>query len=139
MKRACPRNEEGQGVDMLRLSGLSRHLLTTCGHIIPEAGLEPARGYPHWILNPKREPFNPLWHKDLRQEGQVACTPACTCEQEVTCRYRGGWHDITDAASVERNRFTCHVMVCHGYAGNGWVRNPERPCQRDGRGTSRLE
>ena len=61
MKWARSRNEEGQEVDMLRLSGLFRHLLATCGHIVPEGGIEPPRPCGHWILNPARLPIPPLW------------------------------------------------------------------------------
>ena len=61
MKWARSRNEEGQEVDILRLSGLFRHLLATCGHIVPEEGLEPSLSCDNWILNPARLPIPPLW------------------------------------------------------------------------------
>src|SRR5690625_6705772 len=33
--------------------------------MVPEAGLEPARGIARRILNPLRLPISPLWHKNI--------------------------------------------------------------------------
>ncbi len=35
---------------------------------MPRAGIEPARGHPHWILNPARLPISPPRHSKIQRQ-----------------------------------------------------------------------